>query len=88
MIICINWYQENSHPENSRQSNSPLVSSPRKIPTQKIPTWKIPTHIFKYSQPRFLVFLFINVTRYHCCWSSLIIGHYYNLTVGSECFYL
>ena len=27
-----------------------------------IHTWKIPTHVFKYSHPLFLTFLFINVT--------------------------
>ena len=54
-------YQENFHPEHSHQLNSPLVNPPpRKISTQKIPTWKIPTHVFKYSQHAF--FLFINVT--------------------------
>ena len=65
----------------------PPGESPRKIPTQKIPTWKIPTYVFKYSHQRFLIF-FINVNRYHCCWSSLIIGHYYNLPFGSKCSYL
>ena len=51
-------YQRNSHPEppqeNSEQLNSP---SPRWIPFQKIPTY-----VFKYSDPWFLIFLFINVT--------------------------
>ena len=30
----------------------------RKIRIRKIPTWNIPTHVFKHSQPSFLIFCF------------------------------
>ena len=57
-------------PGKLHQSYSPLLNPP-----PKISTWKIPTHVFKYSDPRFLSFLFINVTVitvagqvWYICW--------------------
>ena len=54
-------YQEISHPENFHQSNSLLVNSALENSHQKTPTCNIPTHVFKYSRPSFLIFLFFSL---------------------------
>ena len=35
------------------------------IPSRKIPTRKIPTHVFKYSHPGFLIFLFFHYHHHY-----------------------
>ena len=64
---------------------------------RKTPTWKIPTHVFKYSNQCFSSFFYFYLFYFFSCllMSPLTLllgkfdnGHYYNLRVGCECFYL